>query len=221
MDYRQATQEQTKDSPRYSKGQGCEEEEGRINDALPGGCGRWRHLGFCWIWDGLHVCTLPQWLSISCIGGGSKLEQWYDFNRTWPLQLNKGVCLSDIIVLLCVQELVLHAEVGSQDKVILWTRRTIGASKFPMRFSMMKDLHKGIGVSAKVFVSPVSGKATSRVLNVIHQDCIPFQSPLRYLPFASTISLRSIFVPQGRFLNSQVPLPLLYSSVIWRGVSIS
>ena len=96
--YRQATQEQTKDSPRYGKGQGCEEEEGRINDALPGVCGRWRHLGFCWIWDGLHVCTLPHWLSVSCIGGGSK-EQWCDFNRIWPLQSNKGVCLSDTMII--------------------------------------------------------------------------------------------------------------------------
>lgn len=34
VDHRQATQEQTKDSPRYSKGQGCAEEEREIDDPL-------------------------------------------------------------------------------------------------------------------------------------------------------------------------------------------
>jgi len=34
MVYRQATQEQTKDSPRYGKGQGCHQEEGQIDDSL-------------------------------------------------------------------------------------------------------------------------------------------------------------------------------------------
>lgn len=39
--YRQATQEQTKDSPRYGKGQGCVQEEGQIDDSSTstgGGC---------------------------------------------------------------------------------------------------------------------------------------------------------------------------------------
>ena len=97
MDYRQATQEQTEDSPRYGEGQGREEEEGRVSEALLGVCGRWRHLGFCGFGDGLHVCAHhPQWLSISCIGGVEFEFGAHEcnFNQNLPLQFNTGVCLS-------------------------------------------------------------------------------------------------------------------------------
>jgi Ribosomal protein S24e len=47
MGNRQATQEQTKDSPRYGKGQGCSQEEGEIDDSLSGMGERWRHW-CCW-----------------------------------------------------------------------------------------------------------------------------------------------------------------------------
>jgi len=55
--YRQATQEQTKDSPWYGKGQGCEQEEGQIDDSWLGVRGTWRQVlaGIC---DGHCVYAL-------------------------------------------------------------------------------------------------------------------------------------------------------------------
>jgi len=55
--YRQATQEQTKDSPRYGKGQGCDQEEGQIDDSWLGVRGTWRQVlaGIC---DGHCVYAL-------------------------------------------------------------------------------------------------------------------------------------------------------------------
>ncbi len=48
--FRQATQEQTKDSARYGEGQGCCKEEGEIDDSPIGGM-RWDGTWCCWYWE--------------------------------------------------------------------------------------------------------------------------------------------------------------------------
>ena len=47
--YRQTAQKQTEDSPRYGKGQGCDQEEGQIDHSSLGVRGGWRKVlvGFC------------------------------------------------------------------------------------------------------------------------------------------------------------------------------
>jgi ribosomal protein S24E len=66
---RQATQEQTKDSPRYGKGQGCSQEEGQIDGSLfPGVCCRWRQIGVAAM-GFVFVRMHSRWLSIWCIRG--------------------------------------------------------------------------------------------------------------------------------------------------------
>ncbi len=66
---RQATQEQTKDSPGYGKGQGCCQEEGEIDDSLFSGvCGRRRQIGVGGM-GFVFVRMHSHWLSIWCIRG--------------------------------------------------------------------------------------------------------------------------------------------------------
>lgn len=55
MEYRQATKEQTEDSAWYGEGQGCEQEEGEIDDSLSSG-----------VWDG-GTLVLREWALYSCI----------------------------------------------------------------------------------------------------------------------------------------------------------
>ena len=106
---------------------------------------------------------------------------------------------------------------------------TIGASNLPIRFSMMEDLHEGFGISAQVFVSPVSGKATPRVLNVFGQTVpLSIYSSPRYVSFPSTISLGNIFAPNSYscttwqvFEQSSPFAAVLHSSVIGASVSIA
>jgi len=66
--FRQATQEQTKDSSGYGKGQGCYQEEGQIDDSLclvyVGDGGTLVLVGMGFVFVHLH----SHWLSISCIG---------------------------------------------------------------------------------------------------------------------------------------------------------
>jgi hypothetical protein len=71
--YRQATQEQTEDSPGYGKGQGSSQEEGEIDDSpifFPGVCGRWRQIGVAGM-GFVFLCAHYAFRigsSISCIG---------------------------------------------------------------------------------------------------------------------------------------------------------
>jgi len=59
--YRQATQEPPEDTPRYRQGQGCNEEEGEIDDSPIFNCvrGFGSVLYTCWFWEthciGLHI----------------------------------------------------------------------------------------------------------------------------------------------------------------------
>lgn len=66
---RQATQEQTKNSPRYSEGQGCDQEEGQIDGShFPSvccGCGQISVAGMGFVFVRMH----SHWLSIWWIRG--------------------------------------------------------------------------------------------------------------------------------------------------------
>lgn len=60
LDNRQAAQEPTKDPPRYGKGQGCQGEEGEINDSWLGLCisSGWLGSGCCYVCSCVHSVVM-------------------------------------------------------------------------------------------------------------------------------------------------------------------
>jgi ribosomal protein S24E len=90
-EYRQATQEPTKDPPRYGKGQGRVQEEGQIDDSWCGVRGRRRLVlaGFC---DGHCLYALnPIYLMHGCTKDGPFRIVVYQWNLT-ASNNGSGVC---------------------------------------------------------------------------------------------------------------------------------